>query len=73
MFDYIVAPEERVRWQEDEVEWGSYISLEEVRAKAAARYDGHECWCPIRDTHDFIVNVVMLPGMNSVPLQSVFS
>lgn len=30
VFDYVVAPGETVRWQEEEVEWGDYLSWEEV-------------------------------------------
>lgn len=32
-FDYRVKPWETVRWQAEEVDWGSYVSWEEVRKK----------------------------------------
>lgn len=31
VFDYRVAPEETVKWQEEEVDWGSYLPWDEVR------------------------------------------
>ncbi|CAM9888884.1 unnamed protein product [Ectocarpus fasciculatus] len=35
VFDYRVVPGETVKWQEDEVEWGSYVPWEEVVSKVS--------------------------------------
>lgn len=38
VFDYRVAPWETVSWQEEEVEWGSFVPWDEVGA--GVRYTG---------------------------------
>ncbi|CAN0585831.1 unnamed protein product, partial [Ectocarpus sp. 12 AP-2014] len=35
VFDYRVVAGETVKWQEDEVEWGSYVPWEEVVSKVS--------------------------------------
>lgn len=32
VFDYRAAPGETVRWQEEEVDWGSYVPWREVKS-----------------------------------------